>query len=58
MANAKVNKQITSFADATRVTPVPGTDDQFEATIHWDWCGGLSVLTSFLLDHLKLTADS
>ncbi|KUL84862.1 hypothetical protein ZTR_08250 [Talaromyces verruculosus] len=41
MANVKVNKKITSFADATRVMPVPGTDDQFEATIHWDWCGGL-----------------
>jgi hypothetical protein len=58
MANAKVNKKITSFADATRVTPVPGTDDQFEATIHWDWCGGLSVLASFLLADSKLVAVS
>ncbi|RAO73554.1 uncharacterized protein BHQ10_009566 [Talaromyces amestolkiae] len=49
MANAKVNKQITSFADATRVTPVPGTDDQFEATIHWDWCGGLHAHGGFTL---------
>lgn len=43
MTVESAQRKTTSFADATRVTPVPGTDNQFEATIHWDWCGGLSV---------------
>lgn len=49
MANAIAKKKTTSFADATRVTAVPGSDSQFEATVPWDWCGGLSVCHAFLI---------
>lgn len=39
------SRPITSFADAIRVKPLEGADNQFEATIPWDWCGGLSVFS-------------
>ncbi|KAH8693566.1 thioesterase-like superfamily-domain-containing protein [Talaromyces proteolyticus] len=48
----------TSFADAARVTPIVGTDNQFEATVPWDWCGQLHAHGGFTVSLIFATTRS
>jgi hypothetical protein len=40
-----MSRQTSSFAQATQVRPVAGSDNEFDANVPWDWCGGLSVFS-------------
>ncbi|CRG91961.1 hypothetical protein PISL3812_09015 [Talaromyces islandicus] len=51
-----MSHQTTSFAQATQVTPVAGSDNEFDATVPWDWCGGLHAHGGFTVSLIFATA--
>ncbi|KAJ5999868.1 thioesterase-like superfamily-domain-containing protein [Penicillium waksmanii] len=52
----KSKSATTSFAQATKVTPILGTGSEFEANIPWDWSGETHAHGGFITSLLFSTA--